>query len=153
MSHKKPKPSQRPASQKPLAKRTEARSVRAWASRVTLTPEWAAWRKQVFQRDGFRCVMCPHTPAAKLAFRALRRHLEPHHIIRKIERPDLVYEVDNGVTLCDACHKHVTGQEALFVVRFTAYVRRVNSRTQELAEALADETGWEEFGREFGRFA
>ena len=139
-THKSPKPGQKPSSQKPLAKRSEARSLRAWSTQVTTTEEWAAWRKQVFQRDGYRCVMCPKTPAAALAFRALRRHLEPHHIIRKIERPDLVYVVDNGVTLCDHCHRSVTGQEALFVVKFTAYVKRLAAR----AEALSDMTGlWE----------
>lgn len=144
MSHKRAKPGQRPSSQKPLSKRTEATSLRAWATRVSLTPEWATWRKAVYERDGYRCVMCPRTPAAALAFRARRLHLEPHHIIRKIERPDLVYEVDNGVTLCNACHKQVTGQEALFVVRFSAYVRRVSSHARELAAALADETGFSE---------
>jgi len=64
--------------------------------------------------------------------------LEPHHIIRKIERPDLIHEVDNGVTLCTAHHESVTGQEAAFVVRFSAYVKRMNAR----AAALADMSGF-----------
>jgi 5-methylcytosine-specific restriction endonuclease McrA len=104
----------------------------SWSERVTLTPEWAAWRKQVFQRDGYRCIMCPRTPAAALAFRALRKHLEPHHIRRKIDFPQLMYEVDNGVTLCNSCHKMVTGSEAAFEAQFLRYISRLRAREAEL---------------------
>jgi 5-methylcytosine-specific restriction endonuclease McrA len=115
------------------------RSASAWARQVTQTPEWASWRQQVFQRDGYRCVMCPNTPAAKLAFRASRRHLEPHHIQRKIDHPELVYEVDNGVTLCDHCHAKVTDHERDYEKRFQTYVRKLHEREA----ALHDMTGLE----------
>src|ERR1700679_963152 len=82
-----------------------------WSQQVTKTAAWPSWRTSVFRRDGYRCVMCPNTAAAKLAFRASRRHLEPHHILRKIDFPELVYEVDNGVTLCNLCHAKVTDHE------------------------------------------
>jgi 5-methylcytosine-specific restriction endonuclease McrA len=101
---------------------------RSWSQRVRFTPEWAAWRQDVFRRDGFRCVI-PSCQAKK--------NLEPHHIIRKIERPDLIHDIDNGVTLCHDCHEKVTGQEALFVVRFKSYVTRLHAKIA----ALSDMTG------------
>lgn len=48
-----------------------------------------------------------------------------------------MYEVDNGVTLCSSHHEQVTGQEALFVVKFQAYIQRLKRQV----EALQDLTG------------
>ena len=133
-----PRPSTRP----PYRRRSPHTHSRDWSRRVTLTPEWAAWRTQVFRRDGYRCVRCPRTPAQALLFRASRRHLEPHHILRKIDHPELMYEVDNGVTLCDHCHAEVTGQEQKFEAQFHAYIRKLRARE----EALADMSGLEDLG-------
>lgn len=105
---------------------SQARS-RSWSQQVRFTPEWAAWRLSVFKRDGFKCVICQKSKAG----------LEPHHIIRKIERPDLIHDIDNGVTLCTAHHEYVTGQEGMFVVRFKGYVTRLKNREQ----AMSDTTG------------
>ena len=99
-----------------------------WSQRVRFTAEWAEWRRAVFQRDGYRCVW-PKCPA--------RSGLEPHHIIRKIERPDLIHDVDNGVTLCNSHHEQINGQESLFVIRFQAYVMKLKARV----ESLQDLTG------------
>jgi 5-methylcytosine-specific restriction endonuclease McrA len=109
-----------------------ARRTRAWSQRVTKTAAWANWRQQVFRRDSYACVMCPKTSAAKLTFKAQRRHLEPHHIIRKIDHPELMYEVDNGVTLCNCCHEKVTDHEKEYEARFTIYVRRLRAREEVL---------------------
>jgi 5-methylcytosine-specific restriction endonuclease McrA len=116
------------------------RSSSSWSHAVTLTAAWANWRQQVFRRDGYRCILCPNTPAAKLAFRASRRYLEPHHILRKIDHPELIHDVDNGVTLCNACHEKVTDHEKDYEARFQRYIRRL--REQE--EALHDMAGLEE---------
>lgn len=125
----------RPSTRSPYRRRSPR--TRAWSRKVTLTPEWAAWRAAVFQRDGFRCIRCPRTPAAALAFKASRRHLEPHHIQRKIDHPEIMYEVDNGVTLCDHCHAEVTGNEQKFEAQFQSYIRKFRARE----EALSDMTG------------
>jgi 5-methylcytosine-specific restriction endonuclease McrA len=116
------------------------RHRQGWSKCVTFTPEWASWRTSVFRRDGYRCVRCPRTAASLLAFRAARRHLEPHHILRKIDHPELMYEVDNGVTLCDYCHAEVTGNEQKFEAQFQSYVRKLRARE----EALSDMSGLEE---------
>lgn len=50
-----------------------------------------------------------------LCGRQQRRYLHAHHIQRKADRPDLAFEVSNGVTLCKRCHnKIVDRRERLF---------------------------------------
>ena len=56
------------------------------------TREYRMWRARVIRRDG-RCVMCG----------AVKRR-QAHHIEDGSHNPDLRFDVDNGVTLCAACH-------------------------------------------------
>ena len=51
------------------------------------------WRRTVLERDGYKCLMCLH-----------RVDLEVHHIIMISEDPSKAFDVDNGITLCKACH-------------------------------------------------
>lgn len=55
----------------------------------------ANWRAQVVKRDGGRCRLC-----------GSREKLEVHHIIAVSCDPErkFMYNVDNGITLCHACH-------------------------------------------------
>lgn len=52
------------------------------------------WRTAVFKRDGYTCQTCGKRGGV----------LEAHHIKPKCAFPDLVFDVDNGVTLCHDCH-------------------------------------------------
>jgi hypothetical protein len=56
-------------------------------------PEYIEWRKQVFERDGYKCQECG--AGGKLA---------AHHIKPWSSYPDLRFDVDNGKTLCSECH-------------------------------------------------
>lgn len=61
-----------------------------WVSR------WNAEVKpEVSERQGFRCVDCG----------AEDKPLELHHVIPKHENPDLAFDIDNVVALCNECHK------------------------------------------------
>lgn len=51
------------------------------------------WADLVKSRDGWKCTKCG----------AMRR-LHAHHIEMKSKRPDLMFEVSNGITLCKSCH-------------------------------------------------
>ena len=51
------------------------------------------WRTRVFQRDGFRCVVC-----------GTNRDLQAHHIEHWKDNKALRYDVANGITLCRQCH-------------------------------------------------
>lgn len=62
--------------------------------------EWVScWNKKVkseaSERQGFRCADCG----------AEDKPLEIHHVIPKHENPDLAFDIDNVVALCNECHK------------------------------------------------
>lgn len=109
-----------------------SRRTRAWSQAVTKTSAWANWRQRVFSRDRYQCVMCPHTQAQKLVYKAQRRHLEPHHIQRKIDHPERLHDVDNGVTLCNVCHSKVTDHEKQFEEVFVRYVQKLRKMEEDL---------------------
>jgi 5-methylcytosine-specific restriction endonuclease McrA len=51
------------------------------------------WRKTVLERDAHQCRRCHAT-----------EHLHAHHKKRWKDHPELRYDVDNGITLCQGCH-------------------------------------------------
>lgn len=57
--------------------------------------EYKLWRKAVFERDGYTCQMC--------GARGVK--INAHHIKPYAYFPELRYALDNGVTLCEKCHK------------------------------------------------
>lgn len=56
--------------------------------------EYKIWRKNVFERDGFLCQNCGKDG-----------YITAHHIKSFAHYPELRFEVSNGVTLCEECHK------------------------------------------------
>lgn len=62
--------------------------------------EYSAIRKQVFQRDDYRCVRC-------CSFGPLHCH----HVIYRSQMGD--DSVENGVTLCNVCHDEIHRNKAL----------------------------------------
>ena len=59
------------------------------------------WRNAVFERDGYVCQGC-----------GTKANLQAHHIITWEEcrdNTDLRYAVENGITLCRACHLEAHG--------------------------------------------
>lgn len=62
--------------------------------------EWVScWNKkvkpEVSERQGFRCADCG----------AENKPLEIHHVIPRYENPDLAFDINNVVALCQDCHK------------------------------------------------
>lgn len=55
--------------------------------------EYQIWRKSVFERDEYKCKVCSEGG-----------HLEAHHIIGVHQRLDLIFDIQNGITLCIICH-------------------------------------------------
>jgi hypothetical protein len=55
------------------------------------------WRKQVFVRDGFKCQICEKVGGK----------LNAHHICEWHKYKDLRFAIDNGITLCEDCHKKI----------------------------------------------
>lgn len=57
------------------------------------------WRNQVIERDK-RCVKCGSTES-----------LVAHHIMPFAKYPELRTDLNNGITLCDKCHKELHKEE------------------------------------------
>ena len=58
------------------------------------TQDIAKWRKAVFLRDNYTCLIC----------RERGGHLHAHHIELFSTSPHLRHDIENGVTLCSECH-------------------------------------------------
>lgn len=64
------------------------------------TTEYAHWRKSVFERDNYTCIVCNSTD-----------NLNAHHIIRWVDSIELRFELSNGATLCYSCHRKVHNKD------------------------------------------
>jgi hypothetical protein len=52
------------------------------------------WQKFIFKRDGKKCKICNSN-----------KNINAHHIIYAKNNKELRYNKDNGITLCEKCHK------------------------------------------------
>jgi hypothetical protein len=53
------------------------------------------WRKSVFERDGYACVEC-----GQVGGRLNADHIKPWSLF-----PELRFEIENGRTMCEPCHR------------------------------------------------
>lgn len=60
--------------------------------------EYRKWRRLVFERDNHTCQLCGDKTGG---------NLNAHHIKRYIDHPQLRFDVDNGVTFCEYCHRQI----------------------------------------------
>ena len=67
-----------------------------WDGRGSNCRVWGRFRRMVFRRDGFKCVQCGESNI---------KTLRVHHIVPVHTNPNLYYDVDNAVSMCDNCHK------------------------------------------------
>lgn len=65
---------------------------------------YAEWRLMVYGRDNYTCQLCG----------ARGVYLNAHHVLPCRDYPDLIYSVDNGVTLCESCHRKTFNREDKF---------------------------------------
>ena len=88
-----------------------------WKGGISLTswydlrtnPQYIAWKSAVHTRDGYVCMLCGEQSQWPHA----------HHIEMKADRPELIFDVSNGITLCTECHnKIVTTREGVFANMF-----------------------------------
>ena len=61
--------------------------------------EYKDWRKVVFKRDNYVCQKCNTENGQGAAV-----YLTAHHIKSWVSFPELRYNIDNGLTLCETCH-------------------------------------------------
>ncbi len=73
------------------------------------SPEYKRWRTNVFIRDGYQCKM----PGCNS-----KRHVQAHHIDTWANNAYTRFSVDNGITLCRACHERIHKKESHFAPLF-----------------------------------
>lgn len=61
---------------------------------LSASKEYKSWRKDVFDRDFWKCVYCSND-----------RNIQTHHLVPFSEDRAKVMALDNGVTLCPKCHR------------------------------------------------
>ncbi len=91
------------------AKRTKRTSFYRSDERNYTDPQYVKWRNEVKNRDKKKCRFpgCMST-----------KRLQVHHIRKWADYPTLRFDITNGITLCQKCHKLVTGQEVFFEALF-----------------------------------
>ena len=77
-------------------------------------PVYARFRKDVLNRDKWRCRM----PGCKN-----KKNLQVHHISKWSGASALRYEMSNGITLCRYCHKSITGKESHYEGLFREIIK------------------------------
>lgn len=61
--------------------------------------EYKDWRTSVFERDDYTCQKC----------KQWGKQLRAHHILNFADHPGLRTDLNNGVTLCEECHREFHG--------------------------------------------
>lgn len=59
------------------------------------TKEYAEWRLSVFKRDNYECQDC----------HSINKAINAHHIKKYSDYPEIRCDLNNGITLCEQCHK------------------------------------------------
>jgi 5-methylcytosine-specific restriction endonuclease McrA len=67
-------------------------------SRDVLYPGYKEWRKQVYMREGFKCVLCGNSKSGEL---------QAHHIKPRATYKELILDISNGICVCKKCHKEI----------------------------------------------
>ena len=64
---------------------------------IRRSPEYYQWRKAVLERDSHTCQDC-----------GAQGRVDAHHMRSIIDCPEGIFEVENGLALCEDCHKRHT---------------------------------------------
>lgn len=63
---------------------------------IRRSPQYYQWRKKVFTRDNYTCQEC-----------GSKEKINGHHIKPILDYPELIFDVTNGITLCETCHTNI----------------------------------------------
>jgi len=77
--------------------------------------EYREWRKNVLERDNYKCLVCKNG-----------MNLHAHHLKNYRDYPELVIQIDNGATVCKKCHIKFHGKYGRMKnneMQFQEYIR------------------------------
>ena len=74
--------------------------IREKAAKIRNSQEYRVWRSAVFERDRRKCKACG---ARQNVVNGVK--LEADHILPFMLYPEKMFDVDNGRTLCNGCHR------------------------------------------------
>jgi len=100
----------------------------------------ARWRNRVYKRDNYTCQLC----GAKNG-NGKKIYLHAHHIKSFSEFPELRFDVNNGMTLCEECHgkihnKNFANRRIKFCVECGAKITGQNG--SNLCRSCAIKKSW-----------
>ena len=78
-----------------------------------------AWRISIFERDNFTCKIC-----GDKSCKGNKVTINAHHIIPIKQDESLALDIDNGITLCEQCHKKTYHKEAELSIVFFEIINR-----------------------------
>lgn len=76
-----------------ITRNSQSRFIRWDNQAERANPQYPIWRKAIFVRDGYKCTDCQ-----------THKNLNAHHVKNWADYPELRFNVDNGLTLCEDCH-------------------------------------------------
>lgn len=88
------------------------------------------FRNACYKRDKYKCAACPFVPSKD---KPIEEQLDAHHVTDRNEMPNGGYVKENGISLCEECHRkaevfHSTGEvvpgysiEELYVLIGSSY--------------------------------
>jgi len=91
--------------------------ITLWRNMLWYSAPYKSWRAAVFKRDNYTCQMCGDSTGG---------NLQAHHIrpVRDHKNDLLIFDINNGIALCEDCHAPLSGREYEYVDRFTKIIER-----------------------------
>lgn len=89
--------------------------ITSWRKILYSSAAYKNWRNAVFERDDYTCRVCGERGG----------NVESHHIlpVRDNKNTLLIFDINNGITLCKRCHRETYGKEYEFVEQFEDIIR------------------------------
>lgn len=89
-------------------------------------PAYVKWRQKIFERDRFTCQLSGEPGG----------HLEAHHIKGKYKHPELIYDVNNGITLRKYMHQYVHDKGAEKFEKKFAEIAKTNKAKKRIKKVV-----------------
>jgi len=64
-------------------------------TKIRESKDYYKWRESIYERDNYTCLVCNNKNSK----------LNVHHLYNFIDHPTLRLELENGITICEDCHK------------------------------------------------